>query len=300
MWLGVIPGLQLKHLQGGFSKAQICHISNHLFSYTYPLLTAIKLQAGPSSKRPSLSPQFTPQPLPFSGALWWQIKSSLRVVVIYLEQILSTAFDCWRAWSRLCVSFMCCRTQHVCVCVCVCVFAFPALPAIRGEREPALPRDQLPLTHGKISFFLFFFCQASPRRQQCYQLPPRSQPAVSPAWQMTLTSANMRTFSWLTHTPAAEGREVDGWRCDMEDARLALRLHPVEREPSGRQGQVNYLDGIVLRDPCERTSVHTYLQWHFSPLMIGFITRSLPGPRAQPHSCRAARPQMQLPAIRGT
>ena len=46
----------------------------------------------------------------------------------------------------------------------------------------------------------------------------------------------------------------------MEDARLALRLHPVEREPSGRQGQVNYLDGIVLRDPCERTSVHTYLQ----------------------------------------
>ena len=155
MWLGVIPGLQLKHLQGGFSKAQICHISNHLFSYTYPLLTAIKLQAGPSSKRPSLSPQFTPQPLPFSGALWWQIKSSLRVVVIYLEQILSTAFDCWRAWSRLCVSFMCCRAQHVCVCV--CVFAFPALPAIRGEREPALPRDQLPLTHGKISSFFFFF-----------------------------------------------------------------------------------------------------------------------------------------------
>lgn len=44
----------------------------------------------------------------------------------------------------------------------------------------------------------------------------------------------------------------------MEDARLILRLHPVEREPSGRQGQVNYLDGVVLRDPCERTSVHTY------------------------------------------
>lgn len=247
MWLGVIPGLQLKHLQGGFSKAQICHISNHLFSYTYPLLTAIKLQAGPSSKRPSLSPRFTPQLLPFSEALWWQIKSFLRVVVIYLEQILSTDFDCWRAWSRLCVSFMCCRAQHVCV-------SFSSTASHQRSESLHSPRPTSPDT------WQDFFVKPLLEGKQCYQLPPRSQPAVSPVWQMTLTSANMRTFSWLTHTPAAEGREVDGWRCDVEDARLILRLHPVEREPSGRQGQVNYLDGIVLRDPCERTSVHTYSQ----------------------------------------
>lgn len=85
---------------------------------------------------------------------------------------------------------------------------FSAKPAVNGAGACA-PRTNSPDTWQD-------FCPASPRSQQWYQLPLQSQPAVSTVWQMTLTSANMRTFSRLTHTPAVEGGgwwvEVRVWR----------------------------------------------------------------------------------------
>lgn len=133
--IGSYPWPGAKTSPGEISKTQICHISNHLVSDTYPLLTAIKLQAWPSFKYLSLHPQFTLQLLTSLGT-WVADKSFFYVV----EQILSTVFDCCRARSRLCVCFMCCYIQRV--------FAFQhSQPS--EEQEPVLP-EQTSLTHSKI------------------------------------------------------------------------------------------------------------------------------------------------------
>lgn len=85
----------------------------------------------------------------------------------------------------------------------------PGCPAIRGAGELALP-EQTSLTHGEL------LVKRLMERQQCYQLLPQSQPAVSLVWQMTLTSADMRVCYWSTYMLCVDGRgwwvEVRPWR----------------------------------------------------------------------------------------
>lgn len=130
---------------------------DYLLSHTHPLLRVIQLQAWPSLKHSSLYPQLKLQQ--FTWGVWVADKSCF-----YVGNII---------WSKKCqlpliasvpesvfVSFSC-RYQRVCL---------SAQPAIR---RAFAPKTNFPDTQQD-------FRQASPRRQQCYQLPPRSQPAVSP------------------------------------------------------------------------------------------------------------------------
>lgn len=79
-WLSY-PWPGAKTSPGVISKTQICHFSNHLFSHTYPSLTAIKLQAWPFFKGSSLNLQLTSQLL-ISLSTWVADKRFLYVVVI--------------------------------------------------------------------------------------------------------------------------------------------------------------------------------------------------------------------------
>lgn len=107
-----------------------------------------------------------------------------------------------RVWSRLRVSF-----KNL-----LCAVKF-STRVVRhsppSKRREAALRAQTSLTHGEVF--------VKPPLEAGHQLPPWSQPAVSPVWQMTLTSAHMRTFYWLTHMAAVEGR---GWRVAVQVWRM--------------------------------------------------------------------------------
>lgn len=134
--IGSYPWPGAKTSPGEISKTQICHISNHLFSHTYPLLTAIKLPAWPSFKHSSLYLQFTPQLLTSLGT-WAADKSFLYDVVKSTEaNIVSSLWSLLRLIGNQ--SLSCAVTFSVCAC-------FSEWPAIRGARACA-PRTNLPDT----------------------------------------------------------------------------------------------------------------------------------------------------------
>lgn len=172
------------------------HISNHLLSDTHTLLTAIIVQVWLTHKPSSLDPQLRPQLLT-SLHDWVAGESFLYGLLVSSG---ANIVSICRAWSQLCLSF-----KNL-----LCAVKFSTRVVRRSppskRRGGCTPWTNLPDTW-------WGFCQASPRSQ----LPPWSQPAVSPVWQMTLTSADTRTFYWLTHMAAVEGR---GWRVEVQVWRM--------------------------------------------------------------------------------
>lgn len=233
--IGNYPWPGAKTPPGEISKTQICQISNHLFSNTYPLLTAIKLQAWPSFKQSSLHPQFTLQLLTSLGTSVAD-KSFLYVV----EQMLSTACDCRHARSRLCDCFMCCHVHRV--------FAFQhSQPS--EEQEPALP-EQTSLTHSKIFVELllegsnatnYLRGASQPSRRFDRWLWPQQTWGPSLGWHMRLLLKG----------------EADRLRCSYGGCKAYSQIASCTIHASGRQGQVSYHDGMY--DPCE---THLYAHTH--------------------------------------
>lgn len=233
--MGSYPWLGAKTSPGDISKTQICHISYHLFSYTYPLLTAIKFQAWLPYTLSSLYPQFRWQPLTSLDTLVADKSFLYEVVISSGANIVNSC----RAWSRLCVSF-----QKLSGAVEFSGNVFQhSQPS--EEQEPALP-ERTSLTHGEIFVKLllegsnatnYLHGASQPSRQFDRWLWPQQTWGPSIGWHIHLLLKG----------------EVDGLRCGYEGCKACSQIASCSVPASGRHGQINYPDGIILRDPCECT-----------------------------------------------
>lgn len=144
-------------------------------------------------------------------------------------------FNSCHTWSWLCVSF---QFFYV-LSLSACVFLYSQFPE---EQYPALSAWSS-LTHGKIFVKLplegsnatnYLYSTSQPSHQLDRQLWPQQTWEPSDGWHICL------------HLKG----EVNQLRCRYGGCKACSQIASCAVAASGRQGQINYLDGIVLHEPC--------------------------------------------------
>lgn len=250
MWLEVIPGLELKHLEGWFPRHKYV-----TFQTTCSVITAIKLQAWPFFKHPSLYPQFTSQRLTSLGTCVADKR------VLYAVFISSGAKSANCLWLPLCLIVAMCLS-HV-LSHSACVFTSQHSEPSE-EQDPALP-ERTSLTHGKIFVKPFLGGSAATNYLSRVSQPTRRLDRW--LWPQQTWGPSL---GWHILYGCCWRERLMGWGAGIRGCEAYFPFATCTVQASGRQGQVRYPDGSILYYPCECTPEqsfhkHTYTRWHFFP-----------------------------------
>lgn len=170
-----------------------------------------------------------------------------------------------------CLSLLLCPIAAVCLFHVLshsaCVFDFQhSQPS--EEQEPVLP-EQTSLRHGKI--FVKFLLEGSNATNYLRRASQPSRRFDRWLWPQQTWGPSL---GW--HIRLLLKGEVDGWGWGYKGCKPHSKIACYTEQESGRWGQVSYLDGITLYNPCKCTCSFR--------LMIGFITCFLLGLRAPAYS----------------